>query len=214
MMTNPLRLALPCLLLTAALLSGCATAYGPHGFTGGYTETKIDDSTYRVVFNGNGQTSRDKVWYYWIYRCAELTTQNGYEFFIPSQTQLKAPALSQADTPTTRLADLQTGPDLPLSQLATHSVPTYIYIPGGTVKTYSGNGFVKMLHSPDGYDGLLVLRAATILEMLDPYIKSQGHAAAPAAKDIFKAAFAGSVASPTANRPVTMDDLKHLLPPP
>lgn len=101
MMINPWCQALPCLLLTAALLSGCTTAYGPHGFTGGYTETKIDDSTYRVVFNGNGQTSRDMVWYYWIYRCAELTTQNGYEFFIPSQRQLKAPVLSQAEASTT-----------------------------------------------------------------------------------------------------------------
>jgi len=207
MMINPLRLALPCLLLAVALLSGCATAYGPRGLSGGYTESKIDDSTYRVVFNGNGQTSRNRVWYYWIYRCAELTTQNGYEFFVLTKTPLKVPALPQAGAPMTRLVD--TPADVSLSQLAMRSVPTYVYVPGTTVATYSGSGFVKMLHSPAGYDGLLVLRASTILEMIGPYIKSQGHGVVATDKDILKAAFAGSMAPS-----VTMDDLKNLLPPP
>src|SRR5450830_1494606 len=201
MMTNPLRLALPCILLTAALLSGCTTAYGPRGFTGGYTETKIDDTTYRVAFNGNGRTARNMVWYYWIYRCAELTTQNGYEFFVLTQTQLKAPALSQAGDQAPRLADLPARAELPLSQLATRSVPTYVYVPGTTITTYSGSGFVKMLHTPAGYNGLLVLRAATILEMIGPYIRSQGKDTVAADSDILKAAFAGNMTPPaTATR--------------
>ncbi|WP_050479233.1 CC0125/CC1285 family lipoprotein [Herbaspirillum rhizosphaerae] len=219
MMTNQLRLTLLCLLSAVAMLAGCKTAYGPRSFTGGYTESKIDDSTYRVSFSGNGHTTRNMVWYYWIYRCAELTTQNGYAFFVMNPAQVKNPSSSQNDSDTTRLADLQVGNGVPVSPMATRSAPTFIYVPGNTVTSYSGSGIIKMLHSPSGYNGLLVLRASTIMEMVAPYVKSEGRTAVPSDIEILKAAFAGTMAPPAAagrqpSRPMTMDDLKNLLPPP
>ena len=65
--------------LAAALLlaTGCATPYGPAGLTGGYQETKIDDTTRQVAFKGNGKTPQDKVFNCWIYRCAALTAKSG-----------------------------------------------------------------------------------------------------------------------------------------
>ena len=59
--------------LLAFSVSGCATGYGARDLTGGYTDERIDDSHHVVRFNGNGYASADRVWYFWIYRCAEPT---------------------------------------------------------------------------------------------------------------------------------------------
>lgn len=59
-------------------LAGCATGYGPKDATGGYSDEKLDESHYRVKFNGNGYASQERVWSFWIYRCAEITGQQGY----------------------------------------------------------------------------------------------------------------------------------------
>ena len=64
------------------LLTGCATAYRPENLTGGYTNFRLADTTYRVRFKGNNYTSRDKVEQFLLYRCAELTTQLGYDHFL------------------------------------------------------------------------------------------------------------------------------------
>ncbi|MBF9263203.1 CC0125/CC1285 family lipoprotein [Paracidovorax cattleyae] len=45
---------------------------------GGYIDEKIDETHYRVKFDGNGSTSADRVWNFWLYRCAELTKEKGY----------------------------------------------------------------------------------------------------------------------------------------
>jgi hypothetical protein len=72
-----------CLLviLTVSIL-GCATKYQPVGLTGGYSNIQIDANTYRVSFRGNGMTSRERVETYMLYRCAELTAEAGYDYFM------------------------------------------------------------------------------------------------------------------------------------
>ena len=64
------------------LFAGCATAYRPENVTGGYTDFSQEDTTYRVRFKGNNYTSREKVEQFLLYRCAELTTQLGYDHFL------------------------------------------------------------------------------------------------------------------------------------
>lgn len=49
---------------------------------GGYSETKMAEDRYRVNFEGNSLTSRDRVEGYLLYRAAELTAQDGYEWFL------------------------------------------------------------------------------------------------------------------------------------
>ncbi len=72
---------------TAALaLSACATAtpYQPAGYDGsrgGYAEQRIDSNRYRVTFAGNSVTAREQVEMYLLYRAAELTVQEGYDWF-------------------------------------------------------------------------------------------------------------------------------------
>lgn len=67
--------------LLAMALAGCMTAYQPRGATGGYEEQKLDDDTWRVSFYGNGNTPRAAVLKYFLYRCAELTLERGFQYF-------------------------------------------------------------------------------------------------------------------------------------
>ncbi len=72
-------------LLSLSLLSmiGCASTYAPSiDGSSGYHEYKINDYSYNVTFQGNRRQSRDDVRTRLIYRCSELTIQNGYNHFI------------------------------------------------------------------------------------------------------------------------------------
>ena len=77
------------LLLVAAAaltLGACATAtpYAPAGFNGqrgGYAEQRLETDRYRVSFSGNSVTSREQVGMSLLLRAAELTTENGFDWF-------------------------------------------------------------------------------------------------------------------------------------
>lgn len=71
---------------TAALaLSACATAtpYGPAGVDSryGYAEQRVDADRYRISFAGNSVTSREQVEMALLLRAAEVTAENGYDWF-------------------------------------------------------------------------------------------------------------------------------------
>ncbi|WP_045856500.1 CC0125/CC1285 family lipoprotein [Teredinibacter purpureus] len=59
-------------------LSGCATAYGKYGFSGGYKDKQLDDGSIEVSYQGNGTTSPETVELYWEKRAAELCP-SGYD---------------------------------------------------------------------------------------------------------------------------------------
>lgn len=71
-----------------ASLAACMTAtpYQPdvagHAVSGGYSEERLADDRWRVVFSGNELTSRDRVEGYMLYRAAELTLEQGYDSFV------------------------------------------------------------------------------------------------------------------------------------
>lgn len=67
-----------------ALLSACATAtpYQPADKGYGYSEQKLESNRYRVSFVGSSKTSRETVQNYLIYRAAELTLANDYDYFV------------------------------------------------------------------------------------------------------------------------------------
>lgn len=73
--------------LLAAGLAACATPtpYQPNvpGQTtsGGYSEVRIEPDRFRVNFAGNSLTSRETVEGYLLFRAAELTVQQGYDWF-------------------------------------------------------------------------------------------------------------------------------------
>lgn len=73
---------------SALVLSGCATetAYRPATGKGfyrtGYSERQVEADRWLVTFAGNTVTDRDTVERYLLYRAAELTLQNGYDYFV------------------------------------------------------------------------------------------------------------------------------------
>ena len=69
-------------LLLCLGLVGCATGYARRGWTGGYSDMKIQDDVFRVAFSGNAYIGRGRVEDYTLLRSAEVTLENGYKYFI------------------------------------------------------------------------------------------------------------------------------------
>jgi hypothetical protein len=90
--------ALATALLLATGLAACETAtpYQPAvrgaAHSGGYSETRIEPDRWRVNFYGNSMTSRETVEGYLLFRAAELTLQNGDDWFaiVDRQTDAKS----------------------------------------------------------------------------------------------------------------------------
>lgn len=89
MFTMPGRkLVLAALASSTLLVAGCATetTYRPatgQGFNrSGYSERQVEPNRFLVSFAGNSVTSRDTVERYLFFRAAELTLQNGYDYFL------------------------------------------------------------------------------------------------------------------------------------
>ncbi len=68
-------------------LAACATPtpYQPNvrgqSTSGGFSELRIEPNRFRVNFQGNSLTSRETVESYLLFRAAELTVQQGYDWF-------------------------------------------------------------------------------------------------------------------------------------
>ena len=79
------------LALSVAALGGCTTAtpYQPYipegvaGVHGGYSEQQLATDRFMVRFHGNELASRERVEAYLLYRAAELTVSQGYDWFMP-----------------------------------------------------------------------------------------------------------------------------------
>ena len=71
------------------LLAGCATPYQERGFSGGYKETKLKKNVFRVSFKGNSFTDKRKASDFALLRCAELTLEKGFRFFVIADSRLQ-----------------------------------------------------------------------------------------------------------------------------
>ncbi len=76
----------PTVLIAAAMLvAACATAtpYAPSENPGryGYSEQQLEDDRFRVSFSGNSFTNLTTVENYVLFRAAEVTLINGYDWF-------------------------------------------------------------------------------------------------------------------------------------
>ena len=115
--------------LTTALLAGCATPYqsriaGAFGVPGGYSETEVDHDIWRVTYTANVKATRETVQTYWLYRCAELSLQKGYDGFaimtpVPLVHDTRHPELThiQLAAGHTVFVPIYTGAGPPLQQM-------------------------------------------------------------------------------------------------
>ena len=71
------------LLLLGAFLAGCATPYQRQNFfIAGYSERQLGENIFQVSFRGNQNTSRERALDFALLRSAEVTTENGFRYFI------------------------------------------------------------------------------------------------------------------------------------
>jgi hypothetical protein len=178
------------LLVVLSLLSlaGCVTPYAASGWTGGYQDQQISANSYRVTFTGNGNTSKDMVWNYWIYRCAQLTQQKGFEIMVLVPDEKKK--TSSIDPEGRWQPAVSYGND-DFHMVKTHHggggyVTHYTYVPGGAVTSYHSSGIIVMFHESDTYNSAMALRAQPVLDALKPYVDSAGKTVAPTRADILK----------------------------
>ncbi len=117
-----------CLILLAVILSGCATAYQRQDFTGGYSETRLAENIFQISFRGNGYTSRERASDFSLLRSAEVTIENGYQYFIIVESE----KYSKTDLYTTPSTSYTTG--------SAYSYGNYAY-GSGTTTTHGGQTY-------------------------------------------------------------------------
>ena len=69
-------------LVLVLFFASCTTTYGPMTSAGGYSEKQIDETTIQVTYQGNVRQNQEEVRIHLIYRCSEVTVENGYPYFI------------------------------------------------------------------------------------------------------------------------------------
>jgi hypothetical protein len=83
-------LILPALMAAAS----CSTQYGKMGIMGGggYVDRQVDSSTFIVRFEGNSYTDREDVEAYLLYRCANITVEQGGDYFVLVEHDYERPS--------------------------------------------------------------------------------------------------------------------------
>lgn len=92
------KVALALLGASTLMVAGCATettyrpATGSDFYRTGYSDQQLEPGRFIVSFAGNTVTSRDTVERYLLFRAAELTLANGYDYFVMADrdTQLRS----------------------------------------------------------------------------------------------------------------------------
>jgi hypothetical protein len=70
-----------CLLAIAVSVAGCATAYQPKSFTGGFSETDLGPTSFKIGFSGNGFTSAERASDFALLRAADKSIEAGCNYF-------------------------------------------------------------------------------------------------------------------------------------
>ena len=157
------------LLLSGVLLAalvGCATPYQPDGLGGGYSDTFIDGRTVSVSFNGNQFTPRNQVELDLIYRCAEITHNSGYDYFVllDPETEVRNGNVPKPDSPEAKAPNVLAGNAL-------NGATTYF--PDRTISftAYGATTTMKMFLGKKHENSLRAYDATEVLEVVGPKIK-------------------------------------------
>ena len=169
--------------LLALLLSGCATSYQNRGLSGGYSEKRISDSVYVVTFSGNSLASRDRIYDFFLYRCAELTLSQGYALFEtrrPGQSTQRAAELPRASPA------VYHGDEGAHASNASYFLVPFPMIPEGPSYTFRAN--VLMYPAPLAPEVIWALDAQKIHDGLKPFVQSEHDQLAPDHNALFLSA--------------------------
>ncbi|MBS0336078.1 MAG: hypothetical protein JSS40_04570 [Proteobacteria bacterium] len=211
--------ALACL---CAALSGCLgpTPYQVKAYNGGYEDKPVSGERHFVAFYGNGFTSREAVLKYWLYRCAEVTSKAGYDYFVliaraaPRQgASVDGNALAAID-----IEFLGTGEAIQAKGGGSSGSRAPVYVPGGgggSVTRWSASGVIEMYKGFPLSQNAATFVAKELLDKLGPEIRAgvvpgQGYKIPEPNRD--SASGEGDATAPGSPEPVKLDDLQDLLP--
>ena len=173
------RLVYVCLTL---LVAGCATGYGKKGrfWYEGYSDRRIDDNTFLVSFQANGSTPLTTVQTYVLLRCAEVTAEAGYDYFIiveASDTSKSAPIVAPGSSTSyttggangyaSTYGNMTYGSASGSATTQTTSYPGYVFgvrLPGSTVT-------IKAFHGKKPDDSLMAYDAREVIKYVGPQVK-------------------------------------------
>lgn len=123
----------------------CATSYQSTGFTGGYSETQLDENVFQVNFKGNGFTSKERSADFALLRCAELASNNGYDYFTIIDAQ-QYTTNSTYTTPTQTKAKVSVYGNTAYGSSTTYGGQTY-----NISKPSNTNTIICFKEKPEGF---------------------------------------------------------------
>jgi len=96
------RMRMLALAAMAGLLAACANTATPYQSSSapagyGFQEQQIESNRLRITFRGNTLTDRETVETYLLYRAAELTLENGKDYFVVATRDTEEHSRLQAD---------------------------------------------------------------------------------------------------------------------
>jgi hypothetical protein len=120
-------------ILTAFVVSGCATTYQPYSYFGGggYKDVQLGENIFKVTVEANGYTSQSKAADLALLRAAELTAQHDFRYFVVVSVADTSSGMTY-QTPTTTNATV-----------STRGNTAY-----GTAQTYGGQTFFVVFPTP------------------------------------------------------------------
>lgn len=152
------------LLLVAILLWNCATNYRPKGILGGYYSKSLGNDILDVRFEGNQHTSADQVRHYLLYRCAELTIENGFKYFvilIDESHFINDTTPPEIDQPWTTTSSMSGG---------TKAIVNADFSAGTTASKYVGIFKIGMLRDIEPAYADRIILASNVIDRLKPTI--------------------------------------------
>ncbi len=158
------KLAAVCIALT---LSACATPYGKYGLLGGFTDSRIDENTFSISVDTNGYTKQQTTSMQAMYRAAELTVENGYDYFVIT---------NDSKNPTGMTINMPGSSYTTVNSFGNTATARTTYNPGAAIpmvfpnstlviKSFKGN---KPTDAPNAYD------ARSVMTYLGPQIGVDG----------------------------------------
>jgi hypothetical protein len=137
-------------LLALLLLGGCATGYHPKGFFGvGFSDQYLGPDQWVVTFDASAFTPRERMERYLLFRCAEVTVENGASYFaILEDLRSGRPTSTRPtliDRPPFPLERTVWEPDMESSPSARAVIRLFRESPEGIERTYDAREVIRRL---------------------------------------------------------------------
>ena len=162
------------------LVAGCATGYGKKSWRFGYSSYQIDQNTFVVSFDANAYTPQPKLQTYVLLRCAEVTSESGFDYFIigeASDTGKSIPVVmpgsstsyttGSANGYASTYGNMTYGSASGSATTQTTSSPGYVFgvrLPGSTVT-------IKAFHGKKPDDNPMAYDAREVIKYAGPQVK-------------------------------------------